>query len=278
MVRAKLHLLSAAAGLVSALAIAPGAAAAPAPPRALLVRVATGEGVAGDVPWENLLLTALHRTKSLTVLGYDDLRGMIEKEAVQQMLGCANDASCLAQTAGSVGASQLLAASVRRLGGQVVLFVQLIDTRNVKVVARVQRRAESEAALASQLDEVAADLALACAQAGACPAPAGSRLAMRPWTFRLGIGAAGAALAGAGFAAWTWSIVRDDRTVADPAGGGARLHSISEADRERAVVTWWTAAALLGVAVAAGLGSSVAFFVEAPAEGGGAGVSFVATF
>jgi TolB-like protein len=70
------------------------------------------------------------------VLSRKDMEAMINEEARKQMLGC-DETSCLAELAGALNATLLVSGEVARLGGDVVLTLQLINHRYATVVNRV---------------------------------------------------------------------------------------------------------------------------------------------
>jgi hypothetical protein len=85
------------------------------------------------------------------VLSRDDIKKMLSHEQDKMLMGC-DDASCLAEVGGALGAEALVAGDVGMVGNRILITLQRIDIRNVKVVKRVERQFEGTPA--QLLDEV----------------------------------------------------------------------------------------------------------------------------
>lgn len=76
--------------------------------------------------------------------GYDvisqaDISAMLGFEKQKQVLGCAEDSSCLAEIGGALGVEFVLSGQVGQIGSRFHLSLQLLDARKSKVVSRVAR-------------------------------------------------------------------------------------------------------------------------------------------
>ncbi len=140
----------AALSLATALAVQVRPAAAEPERTRLAVLDLTASGVDQSLA-DNLtavLVTELSKLRVIEVISRQDIRQMLTHEQDKIALGC-DDASCLAEIGGALGAGLLASGTVGRIGRSYSLALQLIDIRNAKVVNRVQRTAEDEQALLS---------------------------------------------------------------------------------------------------------------------------------
>ncbi len=161
------HIAAAALALVAALATgAAHAADAPAAPTTApptvpsaaaekknvvvldLEAVGVGTGEAALV--SGLVVDALSKYESLSVLQKADIQQMASFEADKQALGC-SEASCLAEIAGALGASYVVFGRVGTLDGLVLVQLNLFDASAGKPVARQDIRADRLAGVAPQV-------------------------------------------------------------------------------------------------------------------------------
>lgn len=70
------------------------------------------------------------------VLSSRDIEAVLGFEQQKQLVGC-EDAECLANIGGALGVDLLLVPRVGKLGGQYVVSINLVDTREVRSVGRV---------------------------------------------------------------------------------------------------------------------------------------------
>lgn len=96
----------------------------------------------------------------LSVLSTEDVRRMLDAEALKQAAGC-DEASCLSEIADAMGARLVAFASAHGAGEELALSLSLTDTGKASVVERVEVRARDASALASRLSPAAARLAAA---------------------------------------------------------------------------------------------------------------------
>lgn len=95
----------------------------------------------GDPQAEALLsevaLTEAAAFKGLDTIGRSDIQSLLGLERQRQLLGCSEDASCLAELGGALGVDYLLVGSVGRLGKLLRLDLKLVDGRKARVIGRV---------------------------------------------------------------------------------------------------------------------------------------------
>ncbi|MCK5688761.1 hypothetical protein KAI87_05790, partial [Myxococcota bacterium] len=74
-------------------------------------------------------------------IGPDDINAMLGFEEVKDAVGC-DDAACIAELGNALGVDYLVAGSLASLDGSLILTLKLIDVRNTRVVARVNKMGE----------------------------------------------------------------------------------------------------------------------------------------
>jgi hypothetical protein len=79
-----------------------------------------------------------------TVIGQDDIDRMLEVEKQRDLLGCADNVSCLIEIGGALGADVLAVGSVGKVGGVYLLTLKLIRARDATTLAHVAERVEGE--------------------------------------------------------------------------------------------------------------------------------------
>lgn len=236
-----------------------------------------------------ILLTEMTRAKRFDVIGRSDVISLIGLEKQKALLGCAEDASCLAEIGGALGVEYIVVGTLGRLGTLARVDLKLLDTRRSRVVERfgdsVGGGEEQLVAVAQQgakalLDALSAATAAAspAAQAAAGqgappalraapeaapassltpapPAPAGAeesaRGSRRRWAWIAG--GAGVALAAGGVAFGLGAnAALDDQRAASRAGDLTAYNDARDRARSRALV----ADVLYGVG-AVGLGAGL---------------------
>lgn len=122
--------------------VLPGLALAQAPPSTRKVRVAVLElrplGTEREKAelLSEVALTEVSRLGKLESIGPSDIAAMLGFEQRKRMLGCEEDASCLVEIGGALGADYLLVGSLGRLGALYRLDLKLVDQRKAKVLGR----------------------------------------------------------------------------------------------------------------------------------------------
>ncbi|MBN2359991.1 MAG: PEGA domain-containing protein, partial [Deltaproteobacteria bacterium] len=84
---------------------------------------------------------AIDRLGVFRVISADDIRSMLTAEALKQAVGC-SESTCLAEIAGAIGATYIIAGSVGKLGSAYQLSLTLIDQARAQTVDRVVRQDE----------------------------------------------------------------------------------------------------------------------------------------
>ena len=145
-----------------AVLVALPAAAGAAPARSKLA-VMDLKGVQGVSEGTASILTAIVVADAARA-GYDvisqaDIAAMIGFEKQKQMLGCTDQASCLAEIGGALGVDYVVSGQVGQIGSRYHLSLQLLESRKAKVLARSARFSDKdEDALASAAQATLADL------------------------------------------------------------------------------------------------------------------------
>jgi hypothetical protein len=154
---------------------------------------------------EDALLVELRKLSRSSVIGWKEIRSMLDVEASKQSLGC-SDESCLSEIADAVGVDVLVVCSVAHTDSSIIA-VRRIDQRQAKVVGDVQKvlprgnGGEFLGVIGPIVDELFADLPLRKgAVRGVTPevARALSPPPVPPWATwtTAGLGVAGVAVGG----------------------------------------------------------------------------------
>jgi TolB-like protein len=162
-----------------ALALAVPLAAQAAPRTKLAVMdVRAVQGVAeGTVTILTAIIVSDAARAGYDVISQADVSAMIGFEKQKQMLGCTDQASCLAEIGGALGVDYVVSGQVGQIGSRYHLSLQLLDSRKAKVLARGARFAErNEDALAAAAQATLADL-LGAVERGGAPPVAGAAAA-----------------------------------------------------------------------------------------------------
>lgn len=176
-------------------AAAPAAPEAPRKAKRLKVAVMEIKVLHGDPQLEALLsevaLTEAASFRGVDTIGRSDIASLLGLERQRQLLGCSEDASCLADIGGALGVDYLLVGSVGRLGTILRLDLKLVDGRKARVVGRVGTSVDRAERLVEATQSGVRALLHELSPADPVSRPAGpSRL---PAALALGVG--GAALA-----------------------------------------------------------------------------------
>jgi TolB-like protein len=160
--------------LSSAAAAAPAEAPAPGGRRARLavleIRPLGTEPVKAELLSE-VALTEASTFADLEIIGRSDIAALLGFERERQVLGCAEEAGCLAEIGGALGVEYLLVGSLGRLGQLYRIDLKLVDARKARVLLRFGESVEgSEEALVATVQRGVRQLVLPVA-AGAAPPP-----------------------------------------------------------------------------------------------------------
>ncbi|MFO0724665.1 MAG: hypothetical protein U1E65_12860 [Myxococcota bacterium] len=135
-------------------------AAAPAAEERLLLHDLTAEGV--EAPVAQALTTAacfeLSALKSFDLMCPDDIRALMQWNAMASTFSACQDQACLESSAKALDAKLVASGSVQKAGESYVLSLSLLDTRAGKVRARAEVKAASIDALHKQVAEAVSQL------------------------------------------------------------------------------------------------------------------------
>lgn len=125
------------------------------PPQILVLDLSTGNLDPVEVTLlDGLVVQALSRHDALQVLSSRDIQQMVDVEAQKQVLGCDTE-SCLAEIAGAMGARYVVYGQVGKLGGVVLLQLNLFDSLEGKSVSREKVEAPDMAVLGRLVEPTA---------------------------------------------------------------------------------------------------------------------------
>jgi hypothetical protein len=105
-----------------------------------------------------LVTTSLSHEPRFNVLASGDVRRQLELEANRAAIGCDEQASCLAEIAGALGAKLVVYGKLETLDDLVVLTLNLFDSSASQAAGRVAVRASSLKDLAEKVDGAVAEL------------------------------------------------------------------------------------------------------------------------
>jgi TolB-like protein len=135
------------AGALALLLAAAARAAAPAPPRQKLavldVRPIGVDKARADLLSE-VAVSEASRFRKLETIGESEVSAMLGAERQRQLLGCKEDAACMAEIGGALGADFMLVGSLGKLGSLHRLDLKLMDARRAKVLARFGETVEGK--------------------------------------------------------------------------------------------------------------------------------------
>jgi hypothetical protein len=92
-----------------------------------------------------IMTTETSQQSGVTVVGASDIKAMLGFEQEKQLLGCADDVSCMAEIGGALGVDLLLVSDLGRVGATYVLNLKLIDASAARVKNRLYRTVAGEA-------------------------------------------------------------------------------------------------------------------------------------
>lgn len=103
-----------------------------------------------------------------------DIAGVLGLERQRQLLGCANESSCLAELAGALGVDALLTGAIVKIGTGFTVTLRVIAVRDGAEIASASERVKDEDAVQDWLDRQARSLAaiiIGAVRHEAAPAP-----------------------------------------------------------------------------------------------------------
>ncbi len=137
---------------VGVLAGAPDARAEPAAKVILQDLAARGVSASDAAALTTATCTALAASGSLELLCGDELRALMQWNALASGLDRCRDDACAAAGARALHAERLVTGSVAKVGGELVLSLALIDAASGQVRGRAEARAPSLEALHARLE------------------------------------------------------------------------------------------------------------------------------
>lgn len=269
-------------------AAGPTRAADGAPRKKVKVAVMEIRALGADTHLTDLLsevaLTEAGAMERIDVIGRSDIDSMLGFEKQKQMLGCSEEASCVAEVGGALGVEYVIVGSLGRIGALYRMDMKLVETSKGRVRARTGESLEGrEELLVSAVQRAIHRLLDPIVQPGLAgaplPPPPTALVAPRPpapapvpapvseppkasgssgkkkWGYV--IGAAGlAAVAGGGVAGLAAKSAYDDEKAAAAVGDIPKFESLRDQAKSRALI----ADALYGVgAVGLGVGAWLVF-------------------
>jgi len=143
-------------------AIASSAARAEVPRERLIILPITPE--IGVDPGEtklldDLLSVSFSRFNELDAISANDVEELVAHEANKQALGC-DDASCLAELSGAMGARYVVSGRIGKLGARYSLTISLFDSSKTSNVGRANRTGASLDEIALGLDAQVEDVVI----------------------------------------------------------------------------------------------------------------------
>jgi len=132
-----------------ALIVALPAGAAPARRSIAVLAPAGGAGFdAGTIEIiEELIVGALEGGGRFKAISRSDVNALLGHERQKLALGCQEDAACIAEIAGALGADFLASPGIARMGPSIITTLKIIDVHAAAVMVRVQRTIKSDADL-----------------------------------------------------------------------------------------------------------------------------------
>lgn len=85
----------------------------------------------------SIVVAGLAEYRTLDVLSGEDVRRLADLEASRMQAGCSDDASCLSEIAGALGAQLVVFGAVGRLGEATVVSLNLFDSQKAQALGRV---------------------------------------------------------------------------------------------------------------------------------------------
>jgi hypothetical protein len=192
------------------------------------------------------------------VLSSREVQTMVGLERQKQMMGCAEESTCLTELAGAMGARFVISGTVAKLGDAYQLSLQTLDTAKAQPIGRSMR-------LANDLSALRAQLPYSVAEATGTPLPPPpSRLL----SYSL-IGVGALALVGGGLLGQD-ALSRERSVNEELAHGsttGGVLRSYAEYEKARTEIGQGKTLAVIGLGIGAALiGTGI---VLIPSEGSG---------
>lgn len=85
----------------------------------------------------SIVVAGLAEFRTLDVVSGEDVRRLADLEASRMSAGCSDDASCLSEIAGALGAQLVVFGAVGKLGSATVVSLDLFDSQKAQALGRV---------------------------------------------------------------------------------------------------------------------------------------------
>lgn len=105
-----------------------------------------------------MVTAALGKEQKLDVLASADVRRQLEVESSKQVLGCAEEQSCLAEIANAMGARYVVYGKLGMLDDVVVLTLHLFDSEKAQAAGRVVVKDKGLSALSDKVEPAVREL------------------------------------------------------------------------------------------------------------------------
>jgi TolB-like protein len=148
-------------------------------PKVAVMPLQAGEGVPEKTAASisDALVSEVLKVPGHKVITQSDIQQILSLEKQKRMLGCTEDAACMAEVGGALGVDYLLVGNVAKLGASWLVHLKLMDVKKVTTVATSDRRLKDKSIdeVLDELEKMVPELfgkAPAPAPAVAAPAPA----------------------------------------------------------------------------------------------------------
>jgi hypothetical protein len=223
-----------------------------APHTVAVLDLGAREGVSPDLArtLSELMVIEVRRVAAgQRVFGAEDIKAMVGFQRQKSLLGC-EDASCLAELGGALGAQEIVTGTLSILGDDFVLVIRRLDVARVQVIGETTanvpraRPAKLQGTVRAAVDEIYG--------ATAAPPPEQHHGA---WPWILGAGA----LVAAGASAWGWVQYANFASVRSQSGAAGTAPTYSQATSAQSNAQIGVPVGIATAAVAAGLVLGVVF-------------------
>lgn len=253
----------------------PTALGAVAPASRVAVQDFVVEGVDSRVARvvQESLVEEVRKLERVSVISMEEVRAMLDLEAQRQLVGCDEEASCLAEIAGALGADVLVTGTVARVGDEHIIGVKRIDQRRAEVTATFSERlsagdgSELLTSIGPAVERLFPEVPLRQGRARGVDEEVARRInppPLPPWAFWTGAGTGGALAVATVASGAVWLLLQADykaigeRARAEPVDG-ALLVETGERAQLAEIVTWTLVGA---TAVAGGATLALTPFVD----------------
>ncbi len=233
-------------------ALALALALAAAPHTVAVLDLGAREGVSQDFArtLSELMVIEVRRVATgQRVFGAEDIKAMVGFQRQKSLLGC-EDASCLAELGGALGAQEIVTGTLSILGDDFVLVVRRLDVARVQVIAETTanvpraKPAKMQGTVRAAVDEIYG--------IAAAPTPEHHATA---WPWILGAGA----LAAAAGSAWGWVQYANFASVRSQSAVAGTAPTYANAQSAQSMAQIGVPVGIATAAVAAGLVIGVVF-------------------